>query len=271
MQILTIAGYKFTSLDERDQLRTDFFQICRTLALKGTILLSKEGINLNLAGNATNITSFKQYLKKDPRFTDMVFHELFSDNIPFQHLKIKLKQEIITLRQPEVDAVTHRAPHLSPTVFKQWLDEKRDITVLDTRNDYEVRFGTFKGAIHLQLTDFSKFPAAIHRSLQNSSLKNKPIVMFCTGGIRCEKAALHLINQGFSDVYQLDGGILGYFATVGSTHYEGECFVFDERTSVDANLKETGTAQCRACHGPVSKEQQQLSTYMKGVSCPTCA
>jgi UPF0176 protein len=137
--------------------------------------------------------------------------------------------------------------------------------VLDTRNDYEVRFGTFEQAEHFQLADFSDFPAAT-AAIQ----EKKPVVMFCTGGIRCEKAAVYLLSAGFPEVYQLDGGILNYFSEVGGAHYSGECFVFDQRISVNPQLQETGTLQCVACQGPVSKEQQASSDFVAGVSCPVC-
>lgn len=265
MQILHIAGYKFISIRDKEALRKILLDLSTDLGLKGTILLSEEGINISLSGTSETISSFLVSLKADPRFSDMTFHETYTDTHPFQYLKVKLKNEIITLRKPEVDAVAKRAPSISPTVFKQWLDEKRDITLLDTRNDYEVRFGTFTNAVNLQLADFGELPAAI-----DTLNHDKPIVMFCTGGIRCEKAALYLLNNGYSAVYQLDGGILGYFANVGGEHYEGDCFVFDERISVDCTLQPTATVQCKNCQGPVTKLQQQSPAYIPGESCPAC-
>ncbi|MBX3708653.1 MAG: sulfurtransferase [Gammaproteobacteria bacterium] len=265
MQTLNIAGYKFITLHNRDTLRAFFLEQCNLLTLKGTILLSPEGINVNLAGKMTDIQAFQLCLKKDPRFEDMHFHETYSINQPFQRLKVKLKKEIITLGKPEASPVITRAASITPEVFKQWLDEKRDITILDTRNDYEIRFGTFAHSVNLHMNDFSEFPLKLEQ-IQHG----KPIVMFCTGGIRCEKAALYLLHQGYSDVYQLDGGILGYFQKVGGIHYQGECFVFDERISIDTRLKHTETIQCQVCQGPVSKSQQALSSYIPNVSCPSC-
>lgn len=256
MQILNIAGYKFIVLDELDKLRQCFLDQCKKLALKGTILLSEEGINVSLAGQSVNMHAFKTYLREDPRFADMTFHETYSSAQPFQRLKIKLKKEIITLRQPETAPNKNRAPSISPELFKQWLDEKRDITILDTRNDYEIQFGTFEKAQNLHLNHFGDFSAALPKIPSE-----KPIVMFCTGGIRCEKAALYLLNQGYSNVYQLEGGILNYFAKVGGAHYQGECYVFDERIAVDANLKKTDTTQCLTCQGPIKQDN---------VSCPCC-
>jgi UPF0176 protein len=256
MKTLNIAGYKFIPLQELPLLQANFLAAAQALALKGTILLSPEGINLNLAGAFADIAVFKNSLQEDDLFADMTFRESESATQPFKFMRVKIRKEIITMRRPEVRPEMQRAPGIPPQIFKQWLDEKRDITVLDTRNDYEVRFGTFENAKHFGLADFNDFPQAANR-LDTT----KPVVMFCTGGIRCEKAALHLQNAGCRDVYQLEGGILNYFSKVGGAHYQGECFVFDQRVSVDATLNETGTVQCQQCFGPIAKALQ---------SCPAC-
>lgn len=227
MQILNIAGYKFIALSDLNELKNSLQKIGILHSLKGTILLSEEGININLSGFATEMQAFLAYLQADMRFADIKFHEMYSNAFTFQRLKIKLKKEIITLKQSEADVLKKRAPSIAPDVLKQWLDENRNITLLDTRNDFEVAYGTFNNATNLDLQQFSELPSAI-----NEIDRHKPIVMFCTGGIRCEKAALYMMNQGFSEVYQLDGGILGYFAKVGGEHYSGSCFVFDERVAV---------------------------------------
>jgi UPF0176 protein len=258
MQILNIAGYKFIELSDLESLRSTLLAACEAAALKGTILISPEGINMSLAGEQPAIASFKAVLAGDERFADMRFHHTYSSYLPFQCLKVKLKNEIITLRQGDVAPLhNNRAPDISPAELKKWLDEKRDITLLDTRNDYEYRFGTFDGALNLHLHNFGELPEAV-RDLD----KSKPVVMFCTGGIRCEKAAIYMQNEGFSEVYQLDGGILGYFAQVGGAHYVGECFVFDERVALDAYLKYNGTEQCPSCMGPISAHES---------SCLLCA
>jgi len=227
MKITNIAGYKFISLVALDTLRSDFLSLCQSLALKGTILLGPEGINIFLAGTAENIQTFRNYLANDTPFADMDFRVSFSDKQPFQRMKVKIKKEIITMRHAEIKPTEKRAPAISATEFKQWLDENRDITVLDTRNEFEVQYGTFKNAVNLHLNDFSEFPEAVKQVA-----RDKPIVMFCTGGIRCEKAALHMQNLGFDNVYQLDGGILKYFEQTGGAHYQGGCFVFDEREMI---------------------------------------
>lgn len=232
MQTKNIASYKFIVLTALPALREAFLAKCSALLLKGTILLSQEGINLSLAGTVSAIDEFQAFLRADFRFQDMTFRESFSLGQPFKRMKVKIKKEIITMLREDVKPVSGRAPNISPKEFKQWLDENRDITVLDTRNNYEMEYGTFKNAVNLQLEDFSEFP---NKSTMLS--KEKPIVMFCTGGVRCEKAALHLLQTGFKDVYQLDGGILNYFREVGGDHYQGECFVFDDRIAVNSELK----------------------------------
>ncbi len=229
--ILNIAGYKFIALDHLNDLRVQLLEHCHQLQLKGTILLSVEGINLNLSGDSAHIQLFKSELAKDKRFADMRFHEASSPDFTFKRLKVKIKKEIITLRQPEANPLGTRAPIVTPAELKQWLDENRALTLLDTRNDYEVEYGSFNHAVNLHLSDFSEFPHAVA-----SIHPDKPVVMFCTGGIRCEKAALYMLNQGHKNVYQLNGGILGYFAQVGDAHYQGKCFVFDERVAIDAPL-----------------------------------
>ncbi len=244
MQILHIAGYKFINLDNLESLREKLLAQCQPFG--GTILLSPEGININLAGQIEFIHEFKNFLKTQPAFADITFRESYSDAVPFKRLLVKIKKEIITFKQEHIHPETKRAPTISPQLLKQWLDENRDITMLDTRNKYEVQFGTFAKAMYLNIDDFSdlvKETADIPR--------NKPVVMFCTGGIRCEKAGLYLQEQGYTDVFQLEGGILNYFNEAGGKHYEGECFVFDERIALDSTLKSTGTRQCTSCGGPI--------------------
>lgn len=251
MSVLNIASYKFIPLDALMSLRASFQEKANDLQLKGTILLSGEGINLNLSGLPANANTFKQWLLTQEKFQDMSFRESYSQKIPFKKLKVAIKKEIITFRQPDIKPENQLAPAIEPETLKQWLDEKRDITLLDTRNDFEVSFGTFDHAVNLHIDEFTAFASAA-----TMVEKKKPIVMFCTGGIRCEKASLYLLKQGYSEVYQLAGGILNYFAKVGSAHYHDECFVFDERVALDANLHETGTKQCESCGGPIKPTEK---------------
>lgn len=235
-QIVNIAGYKFITLNELSSLRTHFLDFCLAHQLKGTILLSPEGINIFLAGFSQHINEFNSFLAADARFSDITFRISYSDTVPFKRLKVKLKKEIITFRQPDIAPVKQRAQSVSPEQFKQWLDDNHPVTILDTRNDFEIQFGTFNNAINLQINDFCEFTQAPGRIPSD-----KPIVMFCTGGIRCEKAALYLEQHGFDNVFQLEGGILNYFEKVGGVHYQGACFVFDERIALNSQLKSTTT------------------------------
>jgi len=262
MKITNIAGYKFLPLQGLSSLRDELTSKCCEQELMGTILLSSEGININLAGKGDQISVFKNFLNQDIRFKDLSFHMTYSSFVPFQSLKVKIKKEIITLRCSEaVPSQNHEAPRISPKELKHWLDEGREMTLLDTRNDYEVQFGTFNTAKQLSLKNFGELPTS-----RSTIEKNKPIVMFCTGGIRCEKAGLLLLEQGFSNVYQLDGGILGYFAAVGGAHYHGECFVFDERIALDTELVDTDTNQCYLCQGPI-KNIDQSNIAKQCISC----
>jgi UPF0176 protein len=265
MKILNIAGYQFTELDQLSNFRKVLFDQCQVLGLKGTILLSQEGINLSLAGMAESIEIFKRDLQSDIRFAAMTFRETYSDYLPFDRLKVKIKKEIITMRSSTIHPEWQRAPTISPKELQCWLDEKRDVVVLDTRNDYEVRFGTFDDAVNLHMNDFSEFPA-VSKQLP----RTKPIVMFCTGGIRCEKAALHLLESGFAEVYQLDGGILNYFKETGGAHFAGECFVFDQRIALDAGLQETGTKQCSVCQGPAQCSGTIPRGFVTDLICHHC-
>lgn len=253
-KILNVAGYKFITLTQLPDLRATLLNRARALALKGTILLSPEGINVSLAGVPDQVSVFIDELSQDSRFSDIVYKESVSDFQPFRRIKVKIKQEIITLRLPEISPEQAVAPEITPQEFKQWLDENRDITILDTRNDYEVQFGTFQNAVNLKIKDFGEFPKAA-----KSISQDKPIVMFCTGGIRCEKAAWVMLNDGYSQVFQLKGGILNYFAEVGGSHYDGECYVFDQRVGLDPNLQPSGSAQCMSCYGPIKNNSHSCS------------
>ena len=226
--MLHITGYQFVALFELSSLQERLQKICHSLDIKGTILLSREGINVNVSGLRNSISTLKHFFQQDKQLKDLTFRESETPIHAFKRLKIKIKNEIITFRQPHIDPTQTKAPYIKPKELKQWLDEKRDVILLDARNDFEIRFGTFEAAIHLHIQHFGEFPSAIKHLPSHQT-----IVTFCTGGIRCEKAALHLIQQGFKEVYQLEGGIINYFEKVGRAHYQGECFVFDERISLD--------------------------------------
>jgi len=234
MSVLNLAGYKFVALDALDELQATLRQHCNELQLKGTILLSFEGINIVLAGNEQAATKFQRLIHDDPRFADLRFKRSVSAYLPFDRMLVKIKKEIITMRVPGVDPARQRAPVVAAKELKRWLDEGRDVVLLDTRNAFEVDAGTFDNAVDLRLSSFGQFADAADRL--DPSLKEKTIVTFCTGGIRCEKAAPVLIGKGFREVFQLDGGILQYFEECGAAHFKGRCFVFDQRVALDGNL-----------------------------------
>jgi len=243
MNILNIAAYRFVALDHLPQLRAAFKARGEELGLKGTILLAGEGINLVLAGAAADVEAFLETLCSDARFASIDVKRSWSTGQPFNRLLVKIKREIVSMHRPEINPCETPAPRLAPQELKRWLDEGRAVVLLDTRNRFEVEVGTFEKTLSLGLKSFSDFPRATPALPE--ALKDEPIVTFCTGGIRCEKAAPWLINQGFRTVYQLEGGILNYFEQCGAAHFRGECFVFDQRVALDACLRQTGTAPSR--------------------------
>ena len=249
MNILNIAAYRFVALDHLAELRAAFKRRCEELELKGTILLAAEGANLCLAGAAAKVEAFLQTLRADARFDAIEIKRSWSAGQAFNRLLLKIKREIVSMRRPEIDPCETPAARLEPRELKRWLDERRAVVLLDTRNQFEVELGSFEHALSLGLKSFSDFPRATPALPEK--LKDLPIVTFCTGGIRCEKAAPWLMHQGFREVYQLDGGILNYFEQCGGAHFRGECFVFDQRVALDAGLRQSGSATSRsASHEP---------------------
>ena len=265
---INIAAYLFTSLDRLPERREELRSLCRSQHLKGTILLSPEGINLFMAGRRGGIDRLVGHLRSDPLLAGLDVKESFSDRQPFRRLLVKLKKEIIAFGVKSVDPRTKPSKKLPPRELKQWLDEGRPFTLLDTRNDYEVDLGTFENARPIGVGHFRDFPAAV--ATLPDELKHQPIVMFCTGGIRCEKAGPFMEQAGFREIYQLDGGILKYFEACGGDHFRGECFVFDQRVALNPRLEETQTTQCFACQHPLTWEDQQSEHYVSAVSCPYC-
>ena len=273
-QIVNIAAYKFVTFDDTVAQRPRFQALCRDLDLKGTILLSPEGINLFLAGMRSSIDEFLAFLRSDPRFDDIEVKESVSEKQPFNRMLVRLKREIITMKHPLIKPELGRAPAVEATTLKRWLDQGHDdqgkpVVMMDTRNAFEVDVGTFDNTIDYRIEKFSEFPAIVER--EKESLNDKTIVTFCTGGIRCEKAAIHMKNIGYDSVYQLEGGILKYFEEVGGAHYKGDCFVFDHRTALNPQLQETETRQCFACRAVVTPREQLSPLYIEGKSCPHCA
>jgi UPF0176 protein len=270
---VNISSYKFITFSDTLEKRPEFLAVCNRLGLKGTILLSPEGINLFLAGTREAIDEFLSWLRTDERFADIEAKESFSDEQPFKHMLVKLKREIITMKMPLIQPEKGRAPAVDAKTLKRWLDQGHDdagkpVVMVDTRNAFEVDVGTFNNTVDYRIEKFSEFPDVIAR--HKDELAGKAVVTFCTGGIRCEKAAIHMQNVGFDSVYQLEGGILKYFEEVGGDHYTGDCFVFDYRTALNPRLEPTTTAQCPSCKTMVTPREQLSPLYVEGASCPHC-
>ncbi|MEC9194855.1 MAG: rhodanese-like domain-containing protein [Candidatus Thermoplasmatota archaeon] len=266
--ITNIAGYRFIALDDLDRLQSVMRSLCTDLGLKGTVLLATEGINFFLAGTATAVEGFTAFLDGDERFHGIPVKTSFTDYPPFNRLNVRKKSEIISVGLDHINPAIFTGPEIEPREFKALLDRGEAVHVLDTRNDYELRVGTFTNAIDLDIRTFRDFPKAIQRL--PATMKDEPVVMFCTGGIRCEKASAIMMEAGFTNVMQLKGGVLGYFEEVGGDHWDGDCFVFDQRVAVNPSLEESEVVVCYACREPLSVAEQSSPDYAVGRSCPYC-
>ncbi len=262
------AAYKFAPLDGLPELREQLLEQCLAADMRGTILLSPEGINLFVAAERAAVDQLLTLIRSIPGLADLTPKFSESDHQPFTRMLVRLKREIIAFGVPGIEPAKHTSPRIAPRELKAWLDAGRPVTLLDTRNTYETELGTFRGARTLDLQHFRNFPEAV--ATLPEELKDEPVVTFCTGGIRCEKAAPFLETAGFKNVLQLDGGILKYFEDCGGDHYDGDCFVFDKRVAVDAELRETGASLCFACQMPVTVAEQSDPRYVPSVSCPHC-
>ena len=267
-KFLNVAAYKFVALDRLPQRRQEIRQRCLDADLRGTVLLSPEGINLFVAGRPEQIHPWLDWLRSSEELADLDCKHSYSDDQPFNRMLVRLKKEIIAFGVDGIDPAVQTAPKLAATELKRWLDEGRQVTLLDVRNNYEVQVGTFAGAHAIGIDHFRHFPAAVQRLPE--PMKQTPVVMFCTGGIRCEKAGPLMQREGFSQVFQLDGGILKYFEQCGGEHYEGDCFVFDRRVALDPRLDESPVTQCYVCQAILTAEQQRAPEYVFEQSCPNC-
>ena len=266
--VTNISTYRFAELTGLKELREELISDCKVWELKGTILLSTEGINLFVAGAAASIKLLLIKLRKIHGLEGLEPKVSVSDKQPFNRMLVRIKREIISFGMESIRPANYTSPKISATELKRWLDQGRPVTLLDTRNDYEVKMGTFKHALVPHINTFREFPDAVRKLPE--SLKDQPVVMFCTGGIRCEKAGPFMEQQGFNQIYQLDGGILKYFEECGGEHYDGECFVFDQRVGVDPGLCETDHAICFVCQAPLDAADQQDPRHVEGTSCPHC-
>ncbi|WP_169569027.1 rhodanese-related sulfurtransferase [Sneathiella limimaris] len=263
------ALYKFVNLPDYKEIQAKLLKVCLDNNIQGTLLLAEEGINGTVAGPREGIDTLLAYLKSDERLADLSHKEAINEEQPFYRMKVRLKKEIVTLGAPGTDPNKMVGAYVKP---KDWNDLIADPEVLlvDTRNDYEVQVGTFKGAINPKTETFREFKQYVKENLDPE--KHKKVAMFCTGGIRCEKSTSYLLREGFEEVYHLEGGILQYFEDVPEeeTTWEGECFVFDQRVTVNHKLEKGSYDQCYACRYPITEEDMASDKYVKGISCPHC-
>jgi UPF0176 protein len=269
MTIVVATFYKFVRLPDFAEKQQPLLSYCQAQAIKGTILLALEGINATIAGSRDSIDAVLSFLRSDSRLADLEHKESYTEAPPFERMKVRLKKEIVTLGLPEVDPNEQVGTYVTP---QEWNDIICDpeVVVIDTRNDYEVCIGTFQRAQNPQTNSFREFPEYVQHNLDPS--KHKKVAMFCTGGIRCEKASAFMLSQGFGEVYHLKGGILKYLEEVPPEEslWQGECFVFDERIAVGHGLEEGSHQMCRSCGHPISDADKVSPHYEEGISCPYC-
>ncbi|MFK8041254.1 rhodanese-related sulfurtransferase [Congregibacter sp.] len=269
MPIVVAALYKFVALPDYQSLREPLLEQCRRHGLKGTLLLAEEGINGTVAGTREALDTVLAWLRADSRLADLEHKESLHDEQPFLRMKVKLKREIVTMGVPQVDPNRVVGTYVTPDEWDGVLADP-EVTLIDTRNDYECAIGSFRDAVDPGITTFRDFPAWVEKNLDPG--KNRKVAMFCTGGIRCEKASSYLLEQGFDEVFHLKGGILKYLEEVPqeSSSWEGECFVFDDRVAVNHALERGSYDQCFACRHPISDQDLKSPDYVRGVSCPHC-
>jgi len=269
----TTAFYHFVSLNNVKSIQTIIQDYCDKKSIKGTILLANEGINGTISGEEKNILEFHEFLKYNPIFSKVFegidYKGSWLNKNPFYRMKVRLKKEIVTLGIPEVSPTKKVGTYVKPEDWNSLINDP-DITLIDTRNGYEVDIGSFKNAINPKTTSFREFPKYIKNNL--SLKKTNKVAMFCTGGIRCEKASSFMLEEGFEEVYHLQGGILKYLETIPEAEslWQGECFVFDQRVAVTNELKQGKYNQCFACRHPLSPEEIKSKDYSEGISCSYC-
>ncbi|MDD2725280.1 MAG: rhodanese-related sulfurtransferase [Methylovulum sp.] len=267
--IVVCALYKFVTLDNFPALRQPLLDVMEAQHLRGTLLLANEGINGTVAGSRSAIDTLLNWLRRDPRLADLDSKESYTDTLPFNRPKVKLKKEIVTLGVEGIDPKRVVGTYINPIEWNQLISDP-EVLLIDTRNDYEYQVGTFKNAVNPNTDSFRQFPEFVKTHLDPN--KHKKVAMFCTGGIRCEKSTAYLKEQGFDEVYHLKGGILKYLeeVPVQETLWQGECFVFDERVTVNHQLEKGGYDQCNACRLPITDADKASDQYLQGVSCPHC-
>ena len=266
--VTNIAGYKFEHIKNAVDLISVYQKKCEQLGLKGTMLISKNGINFSLAGTQQATDSIINFLEEDNRFLNIPLKVTYSETQPFRRMKVRLKKEIISLGRDDINPRELTGKYVTPQELLSIYENNEDVVVLDTRNEYETRVGLFENAVDLQLDTFRDFPKAIEQLPEE--YKDKQIVMYCTGGIRCEKASAVMLKAGFTDVKQLEGGVLDYFKETGGKYWNGDCFVFDERVALDKDLNETEYIYCYICREPLSAEEKASPDFKINEYCPYC-
>ncbi|MCE0557740.1 rhodanese-related sulfurtransferase [Motilimonas sp. E26] len=268
-QYVVCALYKFVTLDDYQAIQTPLLDVMLQHDVRGTLLLAQEGINGTVAGSREGIDALLAWLKSDPRFADIGYKESLDDEQPFLRTKVKLKKEIVTMGVEGLDPKKVVGTYVKPQDWNALISDP-EVLLVDTRNDYEISIGTFKNAVNPNTETFREFPQYVKENLDKT--KHKKVAMFCTGGIRCEKSTAYLKEEGFEEVYHLEGGILKYLEEVpeAETMWQGECFVFDGRVAVNHNLEKGSYDQCNACRLPITEADKQDERYMAGVSCPNC-
>ena len=267
-KITNITGYKFIYIQNKKILQEEILNMSMSLKLKGTVLISDKGLNFSIAGREIDIQKFKDFIKKDNRFMDMEIKSTENNYQPFRKMLVRIKKEIISMGVDDINPAEFTGEKISPGDVSKKIDTGEDIVLLDTRNEYEVRLGTFENAIDLNLDSFRDFPNQIENF--NENLKDKEIIMFCTGGVRCEKASALMLKNGFQNVKQIDGGVINYFKETGGKHWNGDCFVFDDRVALDKQLMETDYVLCFRCREPLNKEELGSEQYKIDEYCPYC-
>ncbi|MBD2335541.1 rhodanese-related sulfurtransferase [Calothrix sp. FACHB-156] len=267
--LVVVALYKFISLPDFADKQEPLLSYCQQQGIKGTILLAEEGINGTIAGSRQAVDAVLEFLRSDARLADIEYKESYATTPPFERMKVRLKSEIVTLGLPEVDPNEKVGIYVDPKEWNQIISDP-EVTVIDTRNDYEVKIGTFTRAQNPQTHIFREFPEYVHQNLDPE--KHKKVALFCTGGIRCEKASSFMLSQGFAEVYHLKGGILKYLEEVPAEEslWQGECFVFDERIAVRHGLEEGTYDMCESCGRPISEADKASPKYEEGITCPYC-
>ena len=267
--IIVAALYKFAKLPDYRDMQPGMLDFCVAQGLKGTLLLAAEGINGTVAGTRAGIDALIAFLRADARLADLEHKESYAAEMPFYRMKVRLKKEIVTLGVPGVDPNEKVGIRVAPEDWNALISDP-DVVLIDTRNGYEYDIGTFRGAVDPDTDTFREFPDYVSKNLD--PVKHKKVAMFCTGGIRCEKATSFMLEQGFEEVYHLQGGILKYLEKIPAEKslWEGECFVFDQRVAVGHGLALGEYDQCHACRYPVSPQEKASPKYQEGISCPHC-